>query len=183
MDVWQNPNTPLRGPSIFITNFDSVWKVPKYWIFPGLYFPIFRLNTEIYTVICVFSPNTGKYRPEKNLYLDTFHAVRVTLYLLIIRLYLPIISVIFSLDGCPVWKVTWDKGQLRTSFCVILSKRNTLLEPSNIKYSPCKLVASDNAVSTMLTMYASEIKMVLLQCLLVKLMRVHLTLSWRRSLS
>ena len=23
----------------------------------------------------VFSPNTGKYRPETNLYLDTFHAV------------------------------------------------------------------------------------------------------------
>ena len=25
----------------------------------------------------VFSPNTGKYRPEINPYLDTFHAVRV----------------------------------------------------------------------------------------------------------
>ena len=25
--------------------------------------------------ISIFSPNTGKYGPEKNLYLDTFHAV------------------------------------------------------------------------------------------------------------
>ena len=25
--------------------------------------------------LSVFSPNTGKYGPEKNLYLDTFHAV------------------------------------------------------------------------------------------------------------
>ena len=25
----------------------------------------------------VFSPNTGKYGPEKTMYLDTFHAVRL----------------------------------------------------------------------------------------------------------
>ena len=30
----------------------------------------------------VFSPNTGKYGPEKNPYLDTFHAVKVTLFIL-----------------------------------------------------------------------------------------------------
>ena len=34
----------------------------KCGVFPGSYFP-------------VFSPNTGKYRPEKTPYLDTFHAV------------------------------------------------------------------------------------------------------------
>ena len=34
----------------------------KYGVFSGPYFP-------------VFSPNTGKYRPEKIPYLDTFHAV------------------------------------------------------------------------------------------------------------
>ena len=36
----------------------------EYGVFPGLYFP-------------VFSPNTGKYGPEKAPYLDTFHAVSV----------------------------------------------------------------------------------------------------------
>ena len=34
-------------------------KVFKYGVFPGPYFP-------------VFNPNTGKYGPEKNPYLDTF---------------------------------------------------------------------------------------------------------------
>ena len=34
----------------------------KYGVFSGPYFP-------------VFSPNTGKYGPEKTAYLDTFHAV------------------------------------------------------------------------------------------------------------
>ena len=45
-------------------------KVSKYEVFPGPYVPIFGLNTEI-----VFSPNLGKYGPEKTPYLDTFHAV------------------------------------------------------------------------------------------------------------
>ena len=38
----------------------------KYGVFSGPYFPI-------------FSPNTGKYGQEKTSYLDTFHAVIVTL--------------------------------------------------------------------------------------------------------
>ena len=45
----------------------------KYEVFSGLYFPVFGLNTEIYGDL--FSPNTGKYGPEKHPYLDTFHAV------------------------------------------------------------------------------------------------------------
>ena len=36
----------------------------KYGVFSGPYFP-------------VYSPNTGKYRPEKTPHLDTFHAVHV----------------------------------------------------------------------------------------------------------
>ena len=35
----------------------TVWKVSKYEVFSGPYFPVFGLNTE-------FSPNTGKYGPE-----------------------------------------------------------------------------------------------------------------------
>ena len=37
--------------------------MPKYGGFSGPYFPVFGLNTEIYSV---FSQNTGSYRPEKN---------------------------------------------------------------------------------------------------------------------
>ena len=44
----------------------TVWKVIKYGVFSAPYFPI-------------FSPNTGKYGQEKTPYLDTFHAVIVTL--------------------------------------------------------------------------------------------------------
>ena len=40
----------------------TVWKVSKYGVFSAAYFP-------------VFSPNTGKYGPEKTTYLDTFYAV------------------------------------------------------------------------------------------------------------
>ena len=36
--------------------------------FSGLYFPVFRMNTE-------------KYRQEKNPYLDTFHAMNLNLNL------------------------------------------------------------------------------------------------------
>ena len=39
----------------------TVWKVCKYAVISGPYFP-------------VFSPNTGKYGPEITAYLDTFHA-------------------------------------------------------------------------------------------------------------
>ena len=47
----------------------TAWKVSKYGVFSGPYFPEFGLN------ISVFSPNAGKYGPEKTLYMDTFHAV------------------------------------------------------------------------------------------------------------
>ena len=38
------------------------WKVCKYGVISGPYFP-------------VFNPNTGKYEPEITPYLDTFHAM------------------------------------------------------------------------------------------------------------
>ena len=40
----------------------TAWKVSKYGVISGPYFPVLR-------------PNTGKYGPEVTLYLDTFHAV------------------------------------------------------------------------------------------------------------
>ena len=46
----------------------TIWKVPKYRVFSGPYFPVFGWNTDIYSV------NTGKYRSEITSYLDTFHA-------------------------------------------------------------------------------------------------------------
>ena len=40
----------------------TAWKVSKYGVISGPYFPVFGLNT-------------GKYGPEITLYLDTLHAV------------------------------------------------------------------------------------------------------------
>ena len=46
----------------FVSLSDTAWKVSKYGVFSARYFP-------------VFSPNIGKYKPEKTPYLDTFQAV------------------------------------------------------------------------------------------------------------
>ena len=47
---------------------DHCVKSAKYGVFSGPYFPAFGLNTERYGVspyLSVFSPNAGKYGPEK----------------------------------------------------------------------------------------------------------------------
>ena len=48
----------------------TAWKLSKYGVFSGSYFPAFRMNTERYEI-----SNEGKYGPEKAPYLDTFHTV------------------------------------------------------------------------------------------------------------
>ena len=52
-----------------------------YRVFSVPYFPVFGLDWFLYdnSLTSVFSPNAGKYGPEKTLYLDTFHAVRTAL--------------------------------------------------------------------------------------------------------
>ena len=54
-------------------------KVSKNGVFSGPYFPAFGLNTERYEVslriLSVFSPNAGKYEPEKTPHLDNFQAL------------------------------------------------------------------------------------------------------------
>ena len=51
-------------PTLLLSLSFTAYKVCKYGVFPGPYFP-------------AFSPNIGKYGPEENPYLDTFHAVFV----------------------------------------------------------------------------------------------------------
>ena len=49
----------------------------KFKVFSGLYFPTFRLNTDITEQISVFSPNVGKYGTnKKKLISDPFVAVK-----------------------------------------------------------------------------------------------------------
>ena len=47
----------------------------KYGVFSGLYFPHSDWMWSDTPYLSVFSPNAGKYGPEKTSYLDTFHAV------------------------------------------------------------------------------------------------------------
>ena len=43
----------------------TAWKVSKYGVFSGPYFPTFGLNTKRYFVsLRIFTPNAGKYGPE-----------------------------------------------------------------------------------------------------------------------
>ena len=62
----------------------TVWKVSTYRVFSGLYFSI-------------FSPNTGKYGPEKTPYLDTFYAVSVSCLLVYLQIF-NIVNILFYFE-------------------------------------------------------------------------------------
>ena len=51
------------------------WKVSKYGVFSGPYFPVFELNTEIYGVNFRIQSEYSKTLTKKAPYLDTFHVV------------------------------------------------------------------------------------------------------------
>ena len=58
------------------TIYYTAWKVSKYGVFCGPYFSAFGLNKDRYFYLSVFSPNAGKYGPQKTPYLDIFHTVK-----------------------------------------------------------------------------------------------------------
>ena len=64
----------LRVFNLGLTVSFTAWKVSKYRVFSDPYFPVSKLNTERCGYLSVFSPNAGKYGPEKAQYLDTFDA-------------------------------------------------------------------------------------------------------------
>ena len=51
---------------------NTVWKVSKYGNFPGPYFPVSRLNTEIYGVNIRIQSKYGKIRTRKNSVFEHF---------------------------------------------------------------------------------------------------------------
>ena len=70
------------------------WKMSKYGVFSGRYFPysdwIRRFTDFSGPYFPAFSPNTGKYGPEKTLYLNTFHTVSIlTHYIPVLLIYTP----------------------------------------------------------------------------------------------
>ena len=56
----------LRGGGVPIGVADTAWKVSKYRVFSGPYFPVFGLNTEIYSVILRIQSEYRKIRTRKN---------------------------------------------------------------------------------------------------------------------
>ena len=50
----------------------TAWKVSKYRVFSGPYFPVFGLNTEIYGVNLRIQSKYGKIRTRKNSVLGHF---------------------------------------------------------------------------------------------------------------
>ena len=78
---WRHCFKSWSFKSITFGNPRTAWKVFKYGVFSGPYFPAFGLNTERYWIrrdtkyLSVFSPNAGKHGPEITPYLYTFHTV------------------------------------------------------------------------------------------------------------
>ena len=62
------------------TDFNTAWKVSKYGVFSGPYFPAFGLNTERYRVSLRIQSECGKIRTTKKSKLDTFHRVQRLLF-------------------------------------------------------------------------------------------------------
>ena len=67
-------------PQLFATSSvgSTVWNVSKYRAFSGPWFPHSDWIPRDTKYLSVFSPNAGKYGPEKTPYLETFHTVLLT---------------------------------------------------------------------------------------------------------
>ena len=68
-DIWQITKVKYADTIYILGNYHYVKSVQIH-SFSGPYFPVFGLNTETFSL---FSPNAGKYGPEKTPYWDTFH--------------------------------------------------------------------------------------------------------------
>ena len=74
-------NTPLRLINYSLSKsteyiiFSTAWKVSKYGVFPGLYFPAFGLNMERYRVSLRIQSECGKTGIRITPNMKTFHGV------------------------------------------------------------------------------------------------------------
>ena len=49
-EIWWHFGILCREKSEWLCDFNTAWKVSKYRVFSGLYFPVFGLNTKIYSI-------------------------------------------------------------------------------------------------------------------------------------
>ena len=66
----------LEKLMVFFLNFSTAWKVPKYGVFSGPYFPVFELNTEIYSVNLRIQSEYKEIRTRKSFVFGTFTKCR-----------------------------------------------------------------------------------------------------------
>ena len=79
--TWRSSENEVRWNEVKNRITYTAWKVSKYGVFSGPCFPVFALNTEIYSVILCIQPEYRKKRTrKKNPYLDTFHVVIMAEY-------------------------------------------------------------------------------------------------------
>ena len=60
--------------------YPTVYKVSKYWGFSGVYFPVFGLNTEIYSANLHIQTECRKMRTRKNSVFEQFSRSDVKYY-------------------------------------------------------------------------------------------------------
>ena len=89
-------------------------KVSKYGIFPGPYF------TE-------FSPNTGKYGPEKTPYLDTFYVVNFWVYFAVFKTCLDKIAPVKLMRNLLILA----KTMILSLQCLVSSKMSGILKQTS----------------------------------------------------
>ena len=93
----------------------------KYGVISGPYFPVFGLYMDFIfrLYLSVISPNTGKYGPEITPYLNTFHAVLISIWLFFIEM-VPLSRPLF------IWQIWWKKTlqDLANLFCTWVDDRS-----------------------------------------------------------
>ena len=79
------------------------------------------IRTEYGPYLSVFSPNTGKYGPEITPYLNTFHAVLISIWLFFIEM-VPLSRPLF------IWQIWWKKTLqgLANLFCTRVDDRSDM---------------------------------------------------------
>ena len=98
----------------------TAWKVSKYRVFSGTYFPVFELNTE--------------YGPEKTPYLGTFHAV--ILRTSVIQIYgnrspkQKVLGSECNSTKCEFFVLQW----YRQSYIIYVPSKKTFIETGMINY-------------------------------------------------
>ena len=74
----------FQEPILTFRNSDTAWKLSKYGVFSGPFFPASGLNTERYGVSLRIQSECGKIRTRITPNMDTFHALSYNFWIIIL---------------------------------------------------------------------------------------------------